>query len=88
MTLSAFDAYFSGFRRLLLARWGNILRFGHESVFQDMDHTLSHYYVNTSHNTYLTGLQMKGEATVEGYISALRMGARLLERRCNYILTS
>lgn len=28
----------------------------------------------------LTGLQVRGDATVEGYISALRKGARLLER--------
>ncbi|VDN01263.1 unnamed protein product [Thelazia callipaeda] len=61
-----------GFRRLLLSRWGNIMKPGHEGVFQDMNHTLSHYYVCTSHNTYLTGLQMKGEATVEGYIGALK----------------
>ncbi|KAL3118163.1 hypothetical protein niasHT_001937 [Heterodera trifolii] len=69
----------SGFRRLLQCRWGNILREGHETVFQQMDQPLQCYFINSSHNTYLTGLQVHGNATVEGYISALRRGSRLLE---------
>ncbi|CAI5449222.1 unnamed protein product [Caenorhabditis angaria] len=68
-----------GMRRLMQSRWGNVFKSDHTTIFQDMNQSLSHYFVNSSHNTYLTGLQVKGEATVEGYISALRKGARLLE---------
>ncbi|CAK5092333.1 unnamed protein product [Meloidogyne enterolobii] len=69
----------NGFRRLLQSCWGNILREGHETVFMDMDQPLHCYFINSSHNTYLTGLQVHGNATIEGYICALKKGCRLLE---------
>lgn len=40
----------------------------HARVYQDMTHSLAHYFISSSHNTYLTKDQLTGDSSTETYI--------------------
>jgi len=65
-----------GFCRYLMSDENAPVFLDRLDIYQDMDQPLNHYYVNSSHNTYLTGRQFGGKSSVEMYRQVLLAGCR------------
>uniref|UniRef100_A0A667GZV2 Phosphoinositide phospholipase C n=1 Tax=Lynx canadensis TaxID=61383 RepID=A0A667GZV2_LYNCA len=66
-----------GFLSYLCSKDGDVFNPACLPIYQDMTQPPNHYYINSSHNTYLVGDQLCGQSSVEGYIRALKRGVPL-----------
>ncbi|KAM8967174.1 1-phosphatidylinositol 4,5-bisphosphate phosphodiesterase delta-1 [Pelodytes ibericus] len=66
----------------LLSDDGNVFNPAHHKIYQDMFQPLHHYFISSSHNTYLMEDQLKGPSSTEAYIRALMRGCRCVELDC------
>lgn len=71
-----------GFLRYLMGADNPIVSPEKFDLSLDMDQPLNHYFINSSHNTYLTGHQLTGKSSVEMYRQCLLAGCRCIELDC------
>uniref|UniRef100_A0A674MWA0 1-phosphatidylinositol 4,5-bisphosphate phosphodiesterase n=1 Tax=Takifugu rubripes TaxID=31033 RepID=A0A674MWA0_TAKRU len=71
-----------GFARYLNGEENTIIPPEKLDQSEDMTYPLSHYFINSSHNTYLTAGQLAGNSSVEMYKQVLLSGCRCIELDC------
>lgn len=71
-----------GFTLFLLSDECSLMDQAHKKVFQDMSQPLCHYFISSSHNTYLMEDQLKGPSSIDGYTQALSQGCRVVKVDC------
>lgn len=71
-----------GFTNYTRSPAGDIFNPEHNRVHQDMTQPLSHYFITSSHNTYLVGDQLMSQSRVDMYAWVLQAGCRCVEVDC------
>lgn len=71
-----------GFIRYLMSDENAPVFLDRLEIYMDMDQPLCAYYINSSHNTYLSGRQFGGKSSVEMYRQTLLAGCRCVELDC------
>ncbi|KJE88621.1 phospholipase C-eta2 [Capsaspora owczarzaki ATCC 30864] len=73
---------YEGLFNFLASTDNDLFNPAHNRIYQDMSQPLTHYFVASSHNTYLLGDQLRSESSVEAYVRALQNGCRCVELDC------
>ncbi|CAJ1011927.1 Phosphatidylinositol-specific phospholipase C, X domain [Leishmania naiffi] len=76
MSLNAFTAF------LLHPHHNSIVEARQLRLSDSMDSPLPHYFINSSHNTYLTGNQLNSQSSCSMYRDVLLAGCRCVEVDC------
>ncbi|KAJ8780636.1 hypothetical protein J1605_000679 [Eschrichtius robustus] len=71
-----------GFTNYTRSPAGDIFNPEHRRVHQDMTWPLSHYFITSSHNTYLVGDQLTSQSRADTYAWVLQAGCRCVEVDC------